>query len=225
MDNVVPAFDSDRLQLPHLQLCIDVGSFVKVNNDTVAQILQFKEKEVMEKSVLIWVFDIVNKVKFEVSAKHNTPHWVDANTINSLAFVLFGGELNKFTWIGRGDTFMSNNQAENDNNNYNFPCDLSSFTLYQSVAKLVWIDLDRVRRTFRRLLLSSSLHQGRFSQQSETIHISAATFLHIQRQEIMRHGVRKTIGTSYSITYEVEDGLQSFSTKHTSGTEKLEFGG
>lgn len=198
---------------------------VTLRNTSIVEILKFKETDLHQKEVCVLPFDVVDKLKREKSAKNKCPFWIDAIDINGLAFVLFGGDIriNKFAWIGREDTFVSNDLFEGVSS-LNFPCNSPLFKLHQSVVKLVWIEMDRICRTFWRLLSSSSLHQGRFCQRSDTVHISSTTFSHLCRQG-MGYDVSNTIGTTFIIAYEVKDSLQAFSSKQTSATESLHFKG
>ena len=86
-----PAFDSDHLQLPHVKLSLDVGSFVRLYNSHIVRILQHKqnEKNINQKLVLILNFDAVAESALELTAKHNSPHWIDAINIDLVVFVLF----------------------------------------------------------------------------------------------------------------------------------------
>ena len=175
--------------------------------------------------VLLLYYTLVicpDKFDFELTAENNSQlFWFASSMIDSIVFVLFAGEskVDIFAWIGRTDTFISN-----DNSSFNFPCESPPFTLRQSVSKSIWIDIARVRRTFRRLLSSSSLHQGSFSRRSDVAYISVDTFAHIQ-QQARRLGVSEGNGRASEIMYEVKDGLQLFSRKQSCQSQTLEFKG
>ena len=133
-----PAFHSDPVQLPHLKLSLDVSSFVRLDNGAIGRILQSKEEtvnNVKKQLVLILYYTLVirpDKFDFELTAENNRrSFWFASSMIDSIVFVLFAGEskVDIFAWIGRTNTFISN-----DNSSFNFLCALPPFTLQQVPA-------------------------------------------------------------------------------------------
>ena len=137
-----PKYGKDRLQLPHLQLTIDVGSYVKSDKGSILLLIDYRQDKIGQKSVLVSEY-LVDKSKRTVKQLTNvTEQWIPATKLCDIVFVLEPAfsTIDKFIWIGRGDTFVN----DSDNNQYTFPCNSPLFTLDQSVSKMIWNEIQRI---------------------------------------------------------------------------------
>ena len=108
-------YGKDQLQLPHLKLTIDVGSYVKLYEGSIMLLIGYMQEDTGEKLVHVLEYMIVDVENKLVEQSNNaTEHWIPATKICDLVFVLRSNIVDTFTWLGRTDTFVRNSSNSID---------------------------------------------------------------------------------------------------------------
>ena len=95
-----PPFHSNPVQLPHLKLSLNVGSFVQLDNGAIGRIFQSNKKTVNNRKkqlVLFLYYTLVicpDKFDFELTAENNRQSfWFASSMIDSIVLCSLLGRL------------------------------------------------------------------------------------------------------------------------------------
>ena len=216
-----PLFGLDGLHLTQLKTSIDVGTYLRVTHlvSTFARLLNWRRNQ---DNTVEGYFRFYSCVGNTISPTEDVPpQWAPVGSVVDLVFAVHACNNEEYTWLGRLDTYFIDKLTAT--HEHEFPCDSPLFPRHRSYAKLIWLELQRIRLAFRKILGSSSLAQGRFDIRKQETAISVDTFAYIKRQVLHENGAALGEGFLKSIDYELYAGLTCGSKRRRYVSETLKF--